>query len=247
MKILKLLLLCVLLVSCNEEKDLSEADQIIAKAIEKAGGERYEKADIEFVFRDRTYSSSRKGGEFEYTRSGKDSLGPVKDVLNNEGFRRYRAGQEEMLSDSLAGVFAESVNSVHYFVQLPYGLQDEAVQARLVGEDTIKGKAYYEIEVTFAREGGGKDHEDVYMYWIQKEDFTIDYLAYRFFVNEGGIRFRVAKNPRVIKGIRFVDYENYKINDLSTPLPELDDLFMEDALIKVSDIQNEILKVEINN
>lgn len=247
MKILHILLLGVLLVSCKEKEGLSEADKIIAKAVEKAGGDRYEKADIEFRFRNRTYYSSRKGGEFEYTRTQTDSLGEVKDVLSNDGFRRFRGEQEEKLSDSLAGVFAESVNSVHYFVQLPYGLQDEAVRTRLVGEDTINGKPYYEIEVRFAQEGGGKDHEDVYMYWIRKEDFTVDYLAYRFFVNEGGIRFRVAENPRVIEGIRFVDYENYKTNDLSTPLSKLDDLYAENELIKVSDIKNEILKVEIND
>lgn len=245
MRIPVLLLLSLLLLSCKEQKDLSEADLIIAEAIERAGGEKYEQAEIEFEFREKLYSSRRKGGEFEYTRSFSDSLGRVKDVLNNRGFERKREGQEVELSDSLSGLYSESVNSVHYFVQLPYGLQDEAVKTRLVGEDSIRGKSYYEIEVTFAQEGGGKDHEDVYMYWIEKEDFTVDYLAYRFFVNEGGIRFRVAENPRLIEGIRFVDYVNYKTDDLSTPLQKLDDLYVKDELIKVSDIRNEILKVEL--
>lgn len=245
MRIPVLLLLSLLLLSCTEQKDLSEADLIIAEAIERAGGEKYEQAEIEFKFREKLYSSRRKGGEFEYTRSFSDSLGRVKDVLSNRGFERKREGQEVELSDSLSGLYSESVNSVHYFVQLPYGLQDEAVKTRLVGEDSIRGKSYYEIEVTFAQEGGGKDHEDVYMYWIEKEDFTVDYLAYRFFVNEGGIRFRVAENPRLIEGIRFVDYVNYKTDDLSTPLQKLDDLYVKDELIKVSDIRNEILKVEL--
>ena len=245
MRIPFLLFLSLLLFSCKEEKDLSEADKIIAEAIERAGGEKYDQAEIEFKFRDKVYSSSRKDGEFEFTRTFSDSLGEVKDVLNNRGFGRQREGQEVKLSDSLSGLYSESVNSVHYFVQLPYGLQDEAVKASLVGEDSIRGKSYYEIEVTFAQEGGGKDHEDVYMYWIEKEDFTVDYLAYRFFVNEGGIRFRVAENPRLVEGIRFVDYVNYKTNDLSTPLQKLDDLYVKDELIKVSDIRNEILKVEL--
>ena len=247
MRIAVLFILCVIIVSCNEDNNASEADKIVAEAIERAGGKNYENAEIEFVFRDGTYRSSRKDGKFELSRIQTDSLGNVEDILNNDGFQRIREGQEVKLSDSLSGVYAESVNSVHYFLQLPYGLEDKAVKKKLIGEDTINGKEYYEIEVSFGREGGGKDHEDVYMYWIEKENFTVDYLAYRFFINEGGIRFRVAENPRNIEGIRFVDYENYKTNDLSTPLQNLDDLYEKGELIKVSDIKNEILKVEIHN
>lgn len=246
MKKLSLLLIVFSLFACkNEEKQLT-ADEIIEKAIENAGGDRYDKANIEFVFRKNTYTSNRNGGLYEFTRTMKDSIGEFKDVLNNEGLTRYREGQKVKLSDSLAGVYAESVNSVHYFVQLPYGLDGPAVQKKLVGEDSIAGKPYYEIEVTFKQEGGGADHEDIYMYWVNKNKYTIDYFAYRFYVNDGGIRFRAAVNPREIEGIRFVDYENYKTDDLSTPLQKLDELYEEGKLKKVSEIKNEILNVEIN-
>ncbi len=246
MKKLTLLFIVFSFLACkNEEKQLT-ADEIVNKAIEHSGGDRYDKADIEFIFRKYTYTSKRDGGLYEFTRSMKDSLGEVRDVLNNEGLTRYREGQEVKLSDSLAGVYAESVNSVHYFVQLPYGLDGPAVQKELVGEDSIFGKPYYEIRVTFKQEGGGTDHEDIYMYWINKDEFTIDYFAYRFYVNDGGIRFRVAVNPRRIEGIRFVDYENYKTDDLSTSLQDLDALYEIGDLEKVSEIKNEILKVEVN-
>ena len=246
MKKIALLFILVSFFACkNEEKPLT-ADGIIDKAIEEAGGERYNKAEIEFVFRKNTYTSKRDGGVFEFTRTLKDSLGKFNDVLNNEGLKRFREGQEIELSDSLAGLYAESVNSVHYFVQLPYGLNDASVQKELVGEDSIAGKPYYEIRVTFKQEGGGADHEDIYMYWVNKNEFTVDYLAYRFYVNEGGIRFRVAENPRVVEGIRFVDYENYKTDDLSTPLDQLDELYEKGSLEKVSEIKNKILKVEVN-
>lgn len=247
MRKLSLLLLSLLLFACqNENKELT-ADQIIDKAIEKSGGDKYEKASIEFSFRKRKYTSERNGGLYEFTRSKKDSAGvEIKDVLNNDGFERYIDGKEVQLPDSLATSYAESVNSVHYFVQLPYGLNSPAVLKKLKGEDEIKGKKYYEIEVTFQQEGGGSDHEDIYMYWVNKKDFTVDYMAYRFFVNDGGIRFRVAVNPRVEKGIRFVDYENYKTDKLDTPLEQLDDLYEKGELKKVSEIRNRILKVEIN-
>lgn len=246
MKKLAFLFLVFGLFACKSEQKPLTADDIINKAIQEAGGQRYDRAKIEFIFRKNIYTSKREGGLYEFTRTVKDSIGEVKDVLNNEGLKRYREEQELKLSDSLAGLYAESVNSVHYFVQLPYGLDGPAVQKELVGEDSIAGKPYYEIRVTFRQEGGGADHEDIYMYWVHKNNFTIDYFAYRFYVNDGGIRFRVAVNPREIEGIRFVDYVNYKTDDLSIPLQELDDLYEKGNLEKVSEINNEILNVEVN-
>lgn len=245
MKKFALLLLLITASSCQDQEKELTAEAIIDKTIENAGGERYKKAYVEFTFRNRTYTSDRDNGLYEFTRTFKDSLGEVKDVLTNDGLKRYREGQEVKLTDSLAGVYAESVNSVHYFVQLPYGLNDAAVQKELIGQDTISGKPYYEIRVTFKQEGGGADHEDVYMYWVNKEEFTIDYFAYRFYINDGGIRFRVAKDPRKVEGIRFVDYDNYKTEDLSTSLEKLDELYEKGELTKVSEINNEILKVEV--
>lgn len=241
-----LLLFFISLLSCNNEPSGSEADKIISRAIETAGGEKYKNAIIEFQFRENTYTSRRNNGQFEFTRTITDSTNTTYyDVLNNEGFTRYHEDEQVNISDSLAGVYSESVNAVHYFVQLPFGLNDDAVVKELMGQDTINDKIYHEIKVTFKQEGGGVDHEDIYMYWVEKDDLTIDYLAYRFFVNDGGIRFRKAVNPRIVNGIRFVDYENYKTDELSTPLEDLDDLFQKGELTKVSQIENKILNVEI--
>lgn len=247
MKKLLFPLFMILLISCSDDQDGSTADKIIEKAIKEAGGERYENAFISFRFRENIYSSLRREGRFELVRIKKDSLGEVKDVLTNEETRRYRNGSIVKLSDSLAKVIGESINSVHYFVHLPFGLDQEAVVKKLVGQDSIGGKAYYEIKVTFKEEGGGKDHEDIYMYWVEKKNFTVDYLAYRFFVNEGGIRFRKAVNPRKVQGIRFVDYENYKTEQLDVPLEQLDELYLKDRLEKVSQIENQILEVRVDD
>ncbi|MGB7787056.1 MAG: DUF6503 family protein [Salinimicrobium sp.] len=240
-------LFLILFISCNEKIPTTKEAAIMEKVIDVAGGENYEDARIEFVFRESFYTSERKGGKFEFTRTRKDSLGQeVKDIMDNDKVKRFINGKEVALTDSLASAIGESVNSVHYFVQLPYGLNGDAVEKELVGEDEINGKKYYELKVTFEEEGGGKDHEDIYMYWIEKKDYTIDYMAYRFFVNDGGIRFRVAVNPRVLQGLRFVDYENYKTDDLSTPLQLLDDLYLQGKLTKVSHIENDIKKVVID-
>lgn len=247
MKKLTFFLFTILLLSCQNEKKELTANQIIDKAIEAAGGEKYDSASIEFTFRNKKYSSKRNDGLFELTRTQTDTSGAtIKDILYNDGFKRLVNEKEVQLPDSLMTKYAESVNSVHYFVQLPYGLNSPAVIKELKGEDVIKGKKYYQVQVTFRQEGGGSDHQDIYMYWIDKKDFSVDYLAYRFYVNDGGIRFRVAVNPRKIKGIRFVDYLNYKTDDLDTPLEHLDEMYEAGRLKKVSEIKNKNLKVEIN-
>ncbi|MGY5847460.1 DUF6503 family protein [Salegentibacter sp. HM20] len=235
----------LLFAACNQEKELT-ANEIIDKSIKASGGDRYQQAEITFDFRDISYKSSRQGGKFSLERQLTDSTGTAyHDILNNEGFTRYHKDSMVVLSDSLKTVYGNSVNSVHYFVQLPFGLNDEAVNKELIGKDSIEGREYYEIKVTFNAEGGGEDHEDVYMYWINTRDFFIDYLAYSFEVNDGGIRFRRAINPRFIEGIRFVDYENYKTDDLSTPLEDLDDLFEQKELELLSNIENKRFRVKI--
>ncbi|HLW32225.1 MAG TPA: DUF6503 family protein [Aequorivita sp.] len=238
-------ILLLFLISCKEETKNLSAQQIIDKTIENAGGSKYENAVIQFSFREIDYSSHRKNGLFELTRSFIDSLGEVKDVLTNSGFNRFRNSEKVNLADSTASKYSNSVNSVHYFVQLPFGLNDAAVQKELVGETEIKGEKYYNIEVTFKQEGGGTDHDDVYMYWINMEDFTLDYFAYKFYTEEGGIRFREAYNPRTIGGLRFVDYKNYKIEPWeSVDLKNLGELFDDGKLELLSDIKTENILVD---
>lgn len=245
MKFLPAIMCFFFLISCNDGKKELSADQIIDRTIENAGGDRYDNANIHFTFREGTYGSKRKNGMYELTRKTSDSLGEIEDVLSNSNFERFINGNELQLADSTKTKYSNSVNSVHYFAQLPYGLQSEAVNKELLGTSEIKGKEYYKIKVTFEEEGGGEDHDDIYMYWINKKDFTIDYFAYKFYTGEGGIRFREAYNPRTIEGIRFVDYKNYKIEPWrDVDLKDLDKLFEDGKMDFLSDIKTENIEVE---
>ena len=126
------------------------------------------------------------------------------DGLTNDGFERFINLKKQTLSDADSTKYANSVNSVHYFSVLPFGLNDKAVHKKLLPSSTIKGKEYYKVEVTFSENGGGEDFEDVFIYWIGKQDFLVDYLAYSYHTNGGGKRFRVLKEAIVKNGIRFV-------------------------------------------
>ena len=231
--------------SCSEEKKELTANEIIDKAIQNAGGNRYENAEIEFIFRKKEYKSKRQAGKFQLERVGLDSVGNrVRDILTNDGLERQINDTTTKLQDSLILPVGNSINSVHYFVHLPYGLNAPAANKKLIGKDSIAGREYYEIKVQFAEEGGGTDHEDEYLYWIDTQNFEVDYLAYNFDVNGGGIRFRKAFNHRIIEGIRFVDYENYKYEELSTPLHKLDSLYEKRELDLLSLIETKDVKVK---
>ncbi len=235
----------ILIVSCQEKKNQLSAEEIINKTIERAGGEKYRKATIDFKFRDHSYRSMRNGGEFQMERLITDSLGTFKDIINNTGYQRFRNDTLITVPDSMATRYSSSVNSVHYFAHLPYGLMDKAVNKKLIGEVQIEGEPYYEVKVTFKQEGGGADHHDEFMYWIHKNNYTIDYLAYKFHVNYGGIRFRKAFNQREIEGLRFSDYQNYTTQDFNTDLKDLDEMFEAGKLELLSTIETEDIQVKV--
>ncbi|MDX1544452.1 MAG: DUF6503 family protein [Christiangramia sp.] len=248
MKYVLIFLFAFLLVSCTDNNGDLTADEIVDKAIENAGGDRYNNAEIDFVFRKRKYRSKREGGKFQLERIMTDSTGnEIHDILDNEGLERYINNSAVELADSLRRPIGNSVNSVHYFVHLPFGLNAPAANKKLIGKDSIGEREYYEVKVTFSQNGGGTDHEDEYLYWIDTKTFKVDYLAYNFETNDGGIRFRKAYNPRIIKGIRFVDYQNYKYEDLSTPLSELDSLFEARELELLSVIETEDVEVTLGS
>ena len=152
------IVLSFLLFSCAEKEEDFSAQEIVDKAIEKAGGQKYENAQIEFTFRGKEYKSARQGGKYQLERIQTDSAGlTIRDVLKNDGFKRFIDDSLVALPDSLSTAYSNSVNSVHYFIQLPYGLNSSSVNKKLLGKDSIEGRAYYEIKVGFDEAGGGKD------------------------------------------------------------------------------------------
>ncbi len=213
------------------------AQDIIDKAIVVHGGKAFQNCAFSFDFRDRTYTYRHKKGKYRYTRRFKDDEGRiVTDILTNDGFERTVNGERQQLTQEDASRYANSVNSVHYFAFLPYFLNDPAVNKELLGEAVIEGETYYKIRVTFDKEGGGKDFEDIHMYWIHKDHFTMDYMGYSYEVDGGGVRFRKAYNAREVGKIRFQDYINYK-HDKNTPVEEMDHLYENGELQELSRIE----------
>jgi hypothetical protein len=240
MKIPTLLFVLLGAVACTPTPT---AQSIIDRTLAEAGGDRYLNMETAFQFRQHKYITRREGGLFSHHRILADSTGITEDVLSNEGYKRLRNGQPVEVVDSMAVKYASSVNSVVYFALLPYGLNDPAVIKKYLGETELEEKPLHLVQISFQEEGGGEDFEDVFLYWIHRETYTIEYMAYSFHVNGGGLRFRKAINPRTVGGIRFVDYENYSPQE-GEALESLAESYLQGKLKLLSTIQLENIEVK---
>lgn len=244
MKLFIALLLGTLLLACSTQmakKDQSTEQKIIDEAIKAHGGKRYHTANYAFEFRSKQYTFKHQDSRYEYTFLQNKADQKIHYFMDNESFIRSIDDQVQDLDAKAQLRYSNSLNSVIYFALLPYRLNDPAVRKAYKGKMKIKGKNYDLIEVRFTEAGGGTDHDDVYLYWINEQSKTLDYLAYSFQVNGGGVRFRSAYNPVVVDGIRFQDYENYSA-DKNTPLEELPALYEQKALKLLSKIELEKVK-----
>lgn len=239
-----ILTMAMLLMACPHQEVVPEAQRIIDRSLAVHGGDRYLNSEITFTFRDIDYLARRENGLFSYERRFTDDRGDIHDVYNNDGFTRSINGEAEPLDEEYAGRYRRSVNSVIYFALLPYALNDPAVRKNYLGREILGNSDYHKIEVTFEQEGGGQDFEDVFVYWIHTETYTMDYLAYEFFTDGGGIRFREALNPRQIGGIRFADYNNYRPVSETDTVYDTGIAFEEGRLEMVSVISLENIQVE---
>lgn len=239
----------ITLSSCGDKKNkhFDVAQHAVDEAIKAVGGEQFKRAIIEFDFRDRHYKATRDRWKFQFERIWKDSLNNFRDLISNEGYQRYINDSLVKVPDSMAAKYSRSINAVHYFSILPYGLNDKAVNKTYLGEVEIKGKPYYKIKITFDEEGGGEGHEDIFVYWIHKDTYQVDFFGYSY--DEGphdrGIRFREAYNRREVNGLSFTDYNNFNPKDSLASVYSLDSLFVANKLKLLSKIELENIKVSL--
>ncbi len=248
MKYISIALLAFLVFSCKNEADTKSlsADDIVNKSIAVSGGKHFESSMIKFIFRDKSYVAKRLKGETSMVRMFMDKSDTITDFLSNSEYKRLVGQVYTKVADSMVKKYSASVNSVHYFSVLPYGLNDNSVNKTLLEDEQIKGVDYYKVKVTFNEEGGGEDYEDVFVYWIDKQLFKLNYLAYSYSENDGvGMRFREAYNERYVNDLRFVDYNNYKAEDTSIQLLDLGKVFDNNQLQLLSKIELENVNVDL--
>jgi hypothetical protein len=220
--------------SCNQR---TEAEKIVDATIEAYGGELYESSIIDFDFRNIHYTIYKTPTAFEYIREFSDSTGIIRDVLNNSGFVRTLDGTPiDTLTEERIGAYSRSINSVAYFAYLPYGLNDAAAVKTYLGETEINEKKYHLIKVTFVPVGGGEHYEDEFLYWIGVADYSLDFMAYSYHTDGGGVRMREVSEVMEVGGIRFQNYLNLKPEDKNTPVEKMQELYLSGNLELLSEI-----------
>ncbi len=245
-----LVVVVLFLVSCkqNSKSETPTVQEIVDRSIDASGGKKYLNNDVSYIFRDKKYLSQNIEGKKVLKRITVTDSVTITDIKKGNEFMRYFNEELISLPDTLARKYANSVNSVHYFSRLPYGLNDSAVQKELLGDVAIKGKDYYKVKVTFEQENGGEDFEDTYLYWFEKKSFSPKYLAYEFHTDGGGIRFREAYNERYVNGIRFVNYRNFKpLKGEEIVFFRIDSLFAANKLELLSKIELKEINVVPSN
>ena len=234
--------------SSQKKTSIHKGQEVIDQAIIAHGQHLFENATLSFLFRDKQYSARRSDAEYTYTRSFKDGSALIEDMLiNSTDFSRKKNDVSIEIEKEWAEKYSRSINSVLYFFQLPYLLNDLAVKKIDQGIKQIKGENYYQIKVSFQIENGGEDFEDEYLYWIDVNTFEVDYLAYNYITDGGGVRFRSAINKRRVNGLLVQDYINYAPLNKKIPLSSLITEFEKGALIERSRIINSDITLLPNN
>lgn len=244
MKHLFYIICSITLVSCHTITS-DFAQEVVDNAIQQSGAYKIENSQLKFLFRGKDYTATRSHGHYTLERKFIDSLDVIEDKLTNSKFERFVNGTKTIVADSMVSKYSNSVNSVHYFSVLPFGLNDAAVKKSYLGVVSINDETYHKVKVTFNKDGGGDDFDDVFIYWFKTSDYNLDYMAYQYHVNGGGIRFREAFNRREVEGIEFLDYNNYKADIEMHKLEELDELFEKKALKLLSKIELKHIKVSL--
>ncbi|QCK13270.1 DUF6503 family protein [Mangrovivirga cuniculi] len=242
-------LLAGLFISCtghkNQTEEANRETKIINNAIEAHGAQFLDNGKLKFIFRNGHYTVEEINGQFKYERLISKGDSVYRDILTNDKFVRLYQGDTLELSPTEVSKYKNGLNAVVYFATLPQSLSDDAVVAEYLGDMTIKGNEYYKIKISFQENGGGQDHEDVFVYWVNKDTDLIDYLAYVYHTDGGGMRFREAFNKRNINGVVIQDYKNYKPMVAGLKVQDVDELFVNGDLELVSVIKTEEPEVEV--
>ncbi|WP_196890138.1 DUF6503 family protein [Aureivirga sp. CE67] len=227
-------LIAIFSVSCKQKK-LTKVEEIIETTLKKAGSEFLEDVTVTFDFDDDKIEVYKKYGDFKYTRTFQDTLGNIIiDEATNNGFTRLKNGEVEQLPEEMEKKYKMKLYYDVFEGLVPFRLMQPIKSKELIGTVDVKFEEYYKVKVEFEN-----NYPSEVIYWIQTDDFTIDYIGFISHDGETPV-LRVAIDETKISGIWFSDFIRY-YSEKPVPIDSLDQLYndqilKEDDLIEVDDV-----------
>ncbi len=221
--------------------------EIVDRAIEHHGGEIYRHSETELDLCSKSgcfhVVARMDGDEWAYTVSGK-SRGSHQEVIStHDRLTVWRDGSEVPVAADREQGFRDWAMARVYFCFLPFRLNDPSVLKQDLGLVDWDGRSLHKVKVTFEA-GSSTDAGDQYMYWFDPETARLEYLAYSYDDNGGGLRFRRAVRHRRIGGLLFFDQENFGADGPGLSVDMIDAAFVRDSMRHVSTVRLEEIQVQ---
>ena len=221
--------------------------RIVTRAIEHHGGEAYRGSETELDVCSKSgcfHVVARVDGDrFAYTVSGKSDdprrevrwSNDVLEVRENGAAVAIEPGKEQRYRDwAMARV---------YFCFLPYRLDDPSVIQHDRGLIEWDGRRLHKVKVTF-EPGTSTDAGDEYLYWFDPETARLEYFAYSYDDDGGGLRFRRAVRHRRVGGLLFFDQENLGVEGPGLSVEAIDPAYVQSRMRHISTVRLEAISVK---
>lgn len=221
--------------------------EIVDRAIAHHGGETYRAITTELDVCSKSgcfhVLSRADGDRFDYTVSGR-AAGASRAVSSSGGeLSVHLDGVAANLPADQQQRYRDWAMARIYFCFLPYRLNDPGVYKQDLGLVSWDNRRLHRVKVTF-EPGSSTDASDEYMYWFDPETGRLEYFAYTYDDNGGGLRFRRAVGHRRIGGILFFDQENLGVEGPDLSVDAIDEAYVRGTLRSISTVRLENIEVQ---
>lgn len=242
-KYLSIVFLAFLALGCSQKQELSAID-ILKKSAENSGYDRFINSKITFDIKDFHYTINRKHNDVVYTvERTKDSINYL--ATYNNGQAAYFINSEQQPAGTYELFTNFRLEGLVNTLSIPHIFFDYGVKARRVDDVEIRNIQYYSLYVTITNPDKEKP-DDVFILYINKESFLVDYFADNYQLTNNKNLFRRLYNSRVVEGIRFYDHYVFISRVEDTPLEDLYKNFNIGAVLSTNNFQLENITVTPN-
>lgn len=233
----------LLLFSCNNEQSLSGED-LLNRAIEVSGGDSFFHSTISFDAQGMRYTMERDGNIANFTSERQVDTTYYKATYRN-GYQQYFVnGVEQEESFSSRKFISSRLEGFLYLTSIPHVFNQTAVIVNRKEDVVIRNKTYQVLHITFTKLPEDDPGNEFYLY-IDPVSGYVEFRAEKLDLDGETNLLKKAYNPRIIEGIRFVDYKVFTTRDTTMLLSDYYKAYDIPNLIPIGDIEYTNIEVEL--